>query len=388
MNALQFLLHPYDMETFLQRHWVTEAIVISGQGQRRFSHLFSWNILNDLLNFHPMQYPDLRLAMDEKVLEEADNDRLAEWCQQGATLILNQIHRHVPAIAGFAAELRQILGFRTQVNAYSSYPHHQGFSCHYDTHEVFILQIEGSKQWRVFQETFASPLPEQKSAGLTPPPDPPYLKCTLYPGDVLYIPRGHWHDAITDESPSLHLTLGIHVKTGIDLLEWLVDDLRQQVEWRKSLPARCEVGSMQPHWSTLAQTLADRLADPTLGDRYQSYLDSLAQPVKKYDFPRQAGFDQFPHGVDTSFQCVQFQPSQVIELPEQAGFRILAAGKEVLLRGVTATLVQHLFQPQPFTGRDVLHWLPDYDWEMDVMPLLSRLITEGILFVEAGIRDG
>jgi ribosomal protein L16 Arg81 hydroxylase len=387
MDALKLLLHPCAVNTFLEDHWTTQAIAISSQGQRRFSHLFSWEQLNDLLNFHQFSYPDLRLAVDEKVLEASDNDCLTQRCQQGATLILNQVHQRVPAIAQFAAELRQVFGFSTQVNAYSSYPNRQGFSCHYDTHEVFILQIEGSKQWCVFQDTVKYPLPDQKSAAFSPPTEPPYLSCTLHPGDVLYIPRGHWHYAVAGESPSLHLTLGIHVKTGIDLLEWLVHNLHQQPEWRKSLPAQCEAASIHEHLSSLVQSLSAQLADPTLGDRYQSYLNSLAQPVRKYDFPRQVGFDQFPNGINTVFRCPEFQPIQVIEQPEE-GFRILMSGKEVFLRGVTTMLVERLFQQQPFTGQDALDWLPGYDWEIDVMPLLSRLITEGILFVEAGIRDG
>lgn len=384
MNALQSLLHPCDMATFLERYWTAQALAITGKEPWRFSHLFSWEVLNDLLNFHQIDYPDLRLALNERVLEESENERLLHWCQQGATLIINQVHKRVPAIAQFAAELRQIFGFRTQVNAYSSYPQQQGFSCHYDTHEVFILQIEGSKEWHVFQDTFKYPLPEQKSAELSPPTDPPYLSCVLHPGDVLYIPKGHWHYAIATESPSLHLTLGIHVKTGIDLLEWLIHNLRQQVEWRKSLPAKCENKTIGQHLSSLVQQVSETLTEPLLGDRYQSYLDSLAQPVKRYDFPRQSGFDQFPKGIDTRFQCIQFQPIQIIELPEE-GFRVLVSGREILLRGVTATLVEHLFQQSSFTGRDVLRWLPGYDWDIDVMPLLSHLVAEGILFVEADV---
>lgn len=388
MDTLESLLQPCSVEVFLEHNWSRKAIAISGKGQRRFAPLFSWERLNELLNFDQFNYPDLRLALDEQVLDEAENARLAEWCQQGATLILNQVHKRVPAITDFASALRQDLGFSTQVNAYSSYPGRQGFSCHYDTHEVFILQIEGSKQWYVFNDTVKYPLPDQKSAAFSPPNEQPYLSCTLHPGDVLYIPRGHWHYAVACESPSLHLTLGIHSKTGIDLLEWLVNELRQQEGWRKSLPLKHEATSIHQHLTPLLQTLSNSLTDPTLGEQYQRYLDSLGQPAVKYDFPRQAGFDHFPAGMNTQFQRAQFQPIQVIELPEPDGFRILTAGKDVLLRGVTATLVEHLCQHQPFTGREVLDWLPGYDWDVDVMPLLSRLIMEGILFVKAGIRDG
>lgn len=205
---------------------------------------------------------------------------------------------------------------------------------------------------------------------------------------MLYIPRGHWHYALAGESPCLHLTVGIHAKTGIDWLEWLVNDLRQQEAWRKNLPAKCEPTAIHQQLSPLLQALSEQLADPTIGERYQQYLDSLGQPVIRYDFLRQVGFDQFPDGIDTRFQRTKFQPIQVIELPESGGFRILTAGKEVLLSGVTPTLVEHLTQQESFTGRDVLDWLPGYDWEMDVMPLLSRLMTAGILFVKVEIRDG
>jgi hypothetical protein len=249
---------------------------------------------------------------------------------------------------------------------------------------VFILQIEGSKQWYVFDDTIKYPLPGQKSTGFSAPTEQPYLSCTLHPGDVLYIPRGHWHYAIACESPSLHLTVGIHPKTGIDLLEWLINDLQQQEEWRESLPIKDEANSIHQHLAPLMQTLSARLTDPTLGEQYQSYLESLGQPTLHYDFPRQAGFNQFPDGMNTYFQRAQFQPIQVIDLPEPNDFRILTAGKEIVLRGVTPTLVEHLCQPQPFSGQDVLDWLPDYDWELDVMPLLSRLITAGILFVKTG----
>lgn len=169
MSALQFLLHPCSTEAFLAHNWTTKAIALSGKGQPRFAHLFSWETLNDLLNFHQFTYPDLRLALDGKVLEAAETAHLANWCQQGATLILDQLHKRVPAIAAFASELRQDIGFSTQVNAYASYPGRQGFSCHYDTHDVFILQISGSKEWFVFHDTVKYPLPDQNHPVLSRP---------------------------------------------------------------------------------------------------------------------------------------------------------------------------------------------------------------------------
>ncbi|MEC4817737.1 MAG: cupin domain-containing protein, partial [Scytonema sp. PMC 1069.18] len=240
MDSLKYILKPYTIEDFLSKNWTTQAVFISSESHHKFSHLFSWEKLNYLLNFHQFQYPDLRFALDEKVLDANANTNLIKQCQDGATLILNGLHKLTPELANFTSEVKHDLGCGVQINAYYSSPQRQGFSSHYDTHEVFILQIEGTKNWFVFRDTFKYPLPNQKSSTMPPPQEEPYLTCVLKPGDVLYIPRGHWHYAKANDEPSLHLTLGVHCKTGIDFLEWVVDKLRDSEQWRQSMPLRLD----------------------------------------------------------------------------------------------------------------------------------------------------
>ena len=111
----------------------------------------------------------MRLAFDGKVLEEKENRNFTQWCEKGATLILDQFHRRIPEVAIFTSKLSYELGYPTQVNAYCSWSSKKGFSPHYDTHDVFILQVEGNKQWYVYNDTFKYPLPNQKSSSFTPP---------------------------------------------------------------------------------------------------------------------------------------------------------------------------------------------------------------------------
>ncbi len=210
MRSLIALLEPYSVEEFLKNNWTSKAVHIASDGHNKFERLFSWEKLTYLLNFHEFKYPELRLALDGKVLDESDNANLIKLCQEGATLILNGIHKLIPELATFVSEVKYDLGYGAQVNAYCSWPGRQGFSSHYDTHEVFILQIDGKKQWYVFPDTIKYPLPEQSSSSFSPPEGEAYLSCTLNPGDVLYIPRGHWHYALALDEPSLHLTLGVH----------------------------------------------------------------------------------------------------------------------------------------------------------------------------------
>ncbi|TAF57692.1 MAG: cupin [Oscillatoriales cyanobacterium] len=348
---------------YLNNNWTNKAVVIPSEGKKDFAHLFSWEKLNYLLNFHELKYPDIRLAVEGKVLDASENANLIKLCQSGATLIINQVHKLIPEIAEFAAEIKVDLGYPNQVNAYCSWPEKQGFSSHYDTHEVFILQTDGIKQWYVFADTIKYPLTEQKSSAFPPPETPPYLTCTLHPGDVLYIP------------------LGIHCKTGIDLLEWLVGELRQKEEWRQSLPLRISSDSIDVSVNNLIAELHRYAKNKNLGEEYSSYLDSLAKPVAKYSLPHQAGFNIFPYGIQTKFRIPKFLRVRIRELPDGCGYKVVVGGKEVSLKGVTEKFMENLFRTEFFTGEDVMDWLPDYDWEIDVVPLLSRLVVDGVIFV-------
>lgn len=382
MQALTKILKPYSVEEFLKNNWTSKAVFIAGEGEKKFTHLFSWEKVTYLLNFHDFKYPDLRLALDGKVLDERENENLIKWCQEGATLIIDKLHKLIPEISNFISEVKYELGYGAQVNAYCSWPGRQGFSSHYDTHEVFILQVDGRKKWHVFTDTVKYPLPDQKSASLPPPEGEPYLSCTLNPGDVLYIPRGHWHYAIALDEPSLHLTLGVHSKTGVDFLEWLVSELRQKEEWRRSMPLRLEPAPVDAYVDSLIQNLNQYLAGNNIRDEYISHLDSLGKPAARYSLPYQAGFNIFACGSETKFKSAQFQRVKISELSDGSGYKILVSGKEVSLKGVPRSLVEKLFTEKLFTGKDVMSWLPDYDWEVDIVPLLSRLVVEGIIFVD------
>ena len=385
MRSLLNILNPYSVEEFFKNNWTSKAVYISSEGHKKFDDLFSWEKLTYLLNFHDLHHPNLRLALDGKVLDESETLNFITSCQEGATLIIDKLHKLIPEITTLASEISYDLGYGAQVNGYCSWPGRQGFSCHYDTHEVFILQVDGRKKWYVFPDTLKYPLPDQKSAYVSPPEEEPYLSCILNPGDVLYIPRGHWHYAVALDEPSLHLTLGLHCKTGIDLLEWLVSELRQKEEWRRSLPLRTETALVNARIDTLIRDLNQHLANSNIGHNYNSYLDSLEKPIAKYSLPHQAGFNIFPQGTETKFKSQKFQRIKISDLSDGSGYKIIVSGKEVSLKGVERSFIENLFTGEPFSGNDVMNWLPGFDWEIDIVPLLTRLVVEGILFVDDSV---
>ncbi|WP_088242482.1 cupin domain-containing protein, partial [Calothrix rhizosoleniae] len=238
MKILNKILHPYSLESFLAENWAKQGIVIPGKHTDKFQHLFSWQHLNHLLNYHQ---PELRFVKNGQILPPCPPQEWSKLCREGASLTIHHVHNHFPALADLTWEIQEELGHSAiHANVYCSWPSRQAFDIHYDAHEVLIMQIHGQKEWFVFKDTFKYPYRDEKSERHKPPEGEPYIHTVLKPGDLLYIPRGHWHYAIASEEPSLHVTLGIRCFTGQDVLEWLLDkvqkNLQKEETWRQNLP--------------------------------------------------------------------------------------------------------------------------------------------------------
>ena len=122
--------------------------------------------------------------------------RLAE----GATLVLQSLHRTVPSVAAFVTQLQDEISHPVQANAYLTPPAAAGLAEHADLHDVLALQLHGCKTWWV--------------EGLG--------DVTMHPGDVMYVPRGVRHRAETATEASLHLTIGIIRVTQRQVIERLL----------------------------------------------------------------------------------------------------------------------------------------------------------------------
>jgi hypothetical protein len=103
---------------------------------------------------------------------------------------------------------------------------------------VFVLQTYGSKRWRIYGSPIKLPLLDRPYVA-DPSQDPgvPSAEFSLNSGDLLYIPRGYLHDAVSLETSSLHLTIGIRPVTWasviFDAVQAVID---QDSRMRESLP--------------------------------------------------------------------------------------------------------------------------------------------------------
>jgi len=204
-----------------------------------------------------------------------------------------------------AADLERLFRERIQINSYAGWHTSRGFDLHWDDHDVFILQVAGRKRWRVYGQTRPHPL-----AGDADNPKPagaPLWEDTLEDGDLLYIPRGWWHVAEPLEEPTLHLTVGIHKRTGLDLLTWFTGRLRASEVVRRDLPRFASPAERAQHMRQLKEALLAAW-DDNPAERYFDELDAMAEPRARLNLPWGATAGGVPPGDGARVRLIAPRP--------------------------------------------------------------------------------
>jgi hypothetical protein len=182
--------------------------------------------------------------------------------------VLQGLHRIWPPLVDLAGGLAAELGQPVQVNAYLTPAGNRGFATHYDTHDVFVLQVDGRKRWRIHEPVLAEPLERQSWGGraeevsATAAGDPA-LDVVLSPGDALYLPRGWLHAADALGERSLHLTIGVRAFTRYALVEALLGLAAEDQRLRATLPLGLDLtdgDELAPQLAETVEALRDWLS--------------------------------------------------------------------------------------------------------------------------------
>jgi len=155
----------------------------------------------------------------------------------GATLVLDGTDVFDPTLEVACRAMQWWAGERAQVNLYLTTAEAAGFGLHWDDHEVVVVQVEGEKEWEVRGPSRRSPMFRDVGRNETPSEDVLWAGI-LSAGDVMHIPRGHWHRATRDgrgDGHSLHMTLGFTRRTGVAWMESLAEWCRDDETFRRNL---------------------------------------------------------------------------------------------------------------------------------------------------------
>jgi ribosomal protein L16 Arg81 hydroxylase len=289
-RALARCLEPVGGEDFLAENWQRKPLVVARDEPGRFHDLLSPADVELLVTSGSLRYPAFRLAKAGETLEVGsytrqiswrpvpftgtiDVERVLEEFERGATIVLQALHHNWPRLAELCRGLEQALGHPAQANAYFTPRSAQGLAVHHDTHDVFVLQISGEKHWRIYEPVLELPLKDQRYSKELGEPGEVVEDVTLAAGDTLYLPRGWLHEALTSDTESLHLTVGVNVYTWIDALRAAVDACADEVDLRRSVPASGAGGT------DLLPALASRLAPEQVARRMRERLVRTRRPI-------------------------------------------------------------------------------------------------------------
>lgn len=280
-------------EVWARRAWLSRADELPGDVHA----LFSLRAADELLSRRGLRTPFVRMAKDGTVIatnrftgpggagamigDQIRDEDVLRLFSDGATVVLQGLHRTWEPVAELAGTLAAELGHPVQVNSYITPPQSQGFAPHYDTHDVFVLQIEGSKRWQIHEPVLAHPLPDEPwqtraEAVAQAATGTPVIDVVLQPGDCLYLPRGFLHSAIALSETSIHLTFGIHATTEHDVVRSLLDAVLDPT-WRDSMPMGWDPLSDTRPLATLRDRAIAALADLDLDEVAAGLHDARAR---------------------------------------------------------------------------------------------------------------
>jgi hypothetical protein len=233
-ECLSRLLAPLTAEAFLQHYQARAHFHVGRSSPGYYADLLSVADLDSILQSRRLPVGFVNVVKDgvrcpiEEWSRFVDTARgmhqiaipesLLRLYADGSTLILNHADALVPSLTGTCRKLTREFGFPTQTNIYITPRNSAGFSKHSDDHDVLILQIAGGKVWRVYA--------------------PDALEIELHAGDLLYIPRGMFHDARSCEEDSIHITLGLKPVYAFELIRDLATLAAKQENFQKPMPPR------------------------------------------------------------------------------------------------------------------------------------------------------
>jgi hypothetical protein len=206
---------------------------------------------------HIVRMADLVHKSGRTVLDVA-----AEELRTGATLRVRDLQRADSKVMAFVRGVQEIFLAPAQINLYLTPPRRDGFPPHFDITDVFIVQIAGSKAWRIYPDyADRKPLPTADTPWEPQRHQPIGAgeELTLRTGDVLYIPRGDMHSAASLAEESMHLTISLAPMTCADMLAAALARVAKDDEtFRKRVPLR-RSNTCDAALAAEASALIDRL---------------------------------------------------------------------------------------------------------------------------------
>lgn len=252
-KCFKWFIHPISSTEFFDETFEKKTLFVKRDNPCYYKDLFSGKDFDRIMRENLLEY-----TKNIDVVTYADGERVTlnpegrayaptvwDFYQQGCSIRMRNPQAYSKKLWQMCSLLQEYFGSFVGVNMYLTPPGSQGFAPHFDDIEAFVLQLEGSKHWRVYSpRSQKETLPSYSSGNFTQDEiGIPIREIEMKPGDLLYFPRGFIHQAKTpEETHSLHITVSTYQKnTWGHLLELALPSalskaIENELELRESLP--------------------------------------------------------------------------------------------------------------------------------------------------------
>ncbi len=286
MHSLDDLLQPISPEHFLGEYVGRKPLHIPASGDGAKASILTWPDFNRLLGQGSLWTSAHLRLMRNYVAVPPDQychpvatpqgEVLRPWPQKvevflsaGASLIANDVLSIHEPLMRIGETLSRTFAASIGANIYCSFRGVQAFGTHFDNHDVIVIQTGGTKVWNLYASRADNPIENFPDDDATrrwfeQTRGPLMQQVTMQPGDVLYLPRGWYHDALATDGPSLHVTFAITPLHGRTLLSLLNLEAMKDPAYRAFAPPATDDGgvALASHLAEYGQILARIAASP------------------------------------------------------------------------------------------------------------------------------
>ncbi len=387
------IVAPYSVEDFYNTYHEKDILHVSRNNANYYNNILTSKEISDFLDRRDIFYPSLRIVKNGKELPMGEytkkgvpighhkkdgvihTEKAFALFNAGSTLVIQGGQRYFDNLSKCCLHLSNNFSSPVQANLYITPNKSQGFNPHWDTHDVFVLQISGTKTWQLYG--FEKELPTKSQSFVSKGYDKkPIQTLQLSPGDFLYVPRGYVHDAMADDGISAHITIGILSYTWARFFTEAFPQLEEFKEFREAVPfwKGEELHTLvKEKLEVLKEKINQLDFNKSISRLSANHNKMQAQPVNNY-FQSLLDIDRIS---STSVFGLNEAVIYTIKKEEDT-LKIAYLDKAISLPANAETIIDTMFEKKVFSFND----LPDHLPEENKKAFVRQLIKEGMIYVK------
>lgn len=346
---------------------------------------FKWNHVNEFYSRADISHINFKLMNGYEVpkkeyIEPYDNlgvieyrpitAVLYEYLRNGATLVYNRI-KNEPFVDHISKQIANYAEAHTITGGYAAFSSKSSYKSHWDTRDVYAVQLLGRKRWILRKPNFEFPLYMQQTKDFPDIKEPEeiYMDVTLEAGDILYIPRGWWHDPLPLDEETFHLAVATFAPTGFEYIQWLQNAIPSILDCRKNF-------TDFEHDETMIQNISHQVAEIIKDKKY--YESFMVHHMGNHQVPSILSLDVLGNGkIDQLNEDQKLCLNANLVYLFDAGF-VIINGNKLNVDAISLQLIQYLFEHPYSSVADIIFKFNSYPADK-IKKLLFQLALENII---------